>query len=119
MDKKLNIIYKGQEYPLATTLRVAFTVQGQNEHKPYTEVFAGIDDMPVEKQIGIVYASVCAATHTFKTAVPEKDFREDFLDRYNLKDLMDILKSIINGIMGKSDNASEESEEDSEAEGNE
>ena len=29
----------GTEYSLGTTLRVAYKVQGQHNHKPYTEVF--------------------------------------------------------------------------------
>ena len=60
----LSINYMGTDFPLATTLRVAYNVQGQHNHKPYTEVFKDIGDMTVEDQLGIIYCSFKCATLT-------------------------------------------------------
>ena len=53
----LSINYMGTDFPLATTLRVAYNVQGQHNHKPYTEVFKDIGDMTVEDQLGIIWTT--------------------------------------------------------------
>ena len=57
----LNITIGTTEYELATTLRVAYLVQGQNNHKSYVELFQEIDKMTLEQQVGIVYAAFVAA----------------------------------------------------------
>lgn len=101
-------VIDGQEYPLATTLRVAYMVQGQHNHKPYTEVFKGIGDMTVEDQIGILYAAFCCAnpgvqdikTGKMRPQFTRDEFQNYYLDNYNLKDLMDQLQEVIQGIMG-------------------
>lgn len=95
------ITYKGQEYECATTLRVAYLVQGQHNHKPYTEIFNKVGDMTVEDQIGIVYASVQAANKGLTQHIKLRDFIEEYLDEYTLTDLLDQIKEIIEGIMGK------------------
>lgn len=97
----LTVIINGIEYPLATTLRVAYKIQGQHNHKPYTEVFRQMSDMHVEDQIGIMYAAFECANpqETFK--IKRKDFEEYYLDNYNLKDLMNQLQGVIKGIMGE------------------
>ena len=104
-------VIDGQEYPLATTLRVAYMVQGQHNHKPYTEVFKGIGDMTVEDQIGIIYAAFCCAnpsvqdikTGKMRPQFTREEFQNYYLDNYNLKDLMDQLQEVIKGIMGTTD----------------
>lgn len=99
------IMINGEVYPLATTLRVAYKVQGQNNHKPYTEVFQGIAEMPVEKQVGIIYASLTSN----KGSIPmmtEQEFCEYCLDNMNIKELMGLLQEIIKGIMGTEDDES-------------
>ena len=88
----------GKEYPMAATLRVAYKVQGQHNHKSYSKVFAEIGDMTLEDQIGILYAS-------FQVANPEvnltqQQFLNFYLDTANLKVLMDQVKEVIQGIMG-------------------
>jgi len=104
-------VIDGQEYPLATTLRVAYMVQGQHNHKPYTEVFKNIGDMTVEDQIGILYAAFCCAnpgvqdpkTGKMRPQFTREEFQNYYLDNYNLKDLMDQLQGVIKGIMGTTD----------------
>lgn len=97
----LTITIRGNEYELATTLRVAYNIQGQHNHKSYLEIFEDIDKMTLEQQIGIVYASFQAANSDSSKLIKQSDFLNEFLDTYNLKELMDYVQSIIKGIMGK------------------
>ena len=88
----------GVEYTLATTLRVAYQVQGQHNHKPYSKVFADIGDMTIEDQIGILF---CA----FQVGNPDvqmlkQSFINYYLDNMNLKQIMDQLKAVIQEITG-------------------
>lgn len=88
----------GVEYSLATTLRVAYQVQGQHNHKPYSKVFADIGDMCIEDQIGILF---CA----FQVGNPDvqmlkQAFLNYYLDNMNLKQIMDQLKAVIQEITG-------------------
>lgn len=88
----------GVEYPLATTLRVAYKVQGEHNHKPYSKVFADIGDMCIEDQIGILF---CA----FQVGNPDvqmlkQSFINYYLDNMNLKQIMDQLKAVIQEITG-------------------
>lgn len=91
----------GAEYELATSLRVAYKVQGQHNHKPYSEVFSNIGQMKIEDQIGILH---CA----FQVANPDvlmtkQTFTDYYLDHMNLKQIMAQLKSVIQEITGFED----------------
>lgn len=97
----LSINYMGTDYSLATNLRVAYNVQGQHNHKPYTEVFKDIGDMTVEDQLGIIYCAFKCANPD--TIVTREQFQNYLLDNMNLKDMLDVLQGIIQGIMGTSD----------------
>lgn len=88
----------GVDYPLATTLRVAYKVQGQHNHKAYSKVFAEIGDMSLEEQIGILFAAFQVANPEVK--LTQSQFLDHYLDTYNLKVLMDQVKEVIQGIMG-------------------
>ena len=93
----------GAEYELATSLRVAYKVQGQHNHKPYSEVFSNIGQMKIEDQIGILH---CA----FQVANPDvlmtkQTFVDYYLDHMNLKQIMAQLKSVIQEITGFSDDS--------------
>ena len=110
----LTVNIKGAEYPLATTLRVAYKVQGQHNHKSYTEVFKGIGEMHLEDQVGIVYASFECANPSEVFKIKRQDFLEAYLDTYNLKTLMAHIQEIIEGIMGKDFLEEEPAEESSE-----
>ena len=92
---------KEVEYPLATTLRVAYVVQGQHNHKPYTEVFKSIGSMHLEDQIGILYAAFECANPELKNVIKRSDFLESYLDTYNLKTMMEHIQTVIKGIMGE------------------
>ena len=89
------------EYPLATTLRVAYKVQGQHNHKPYTEVFKSIGDMVLEDQIGILYAAFECANPTEVAKIKRQTFLDAYLDTYNIKIMMNHIQTVIKGIMGE------------------
>lgn len=92
-----------QEYALSNKLRVAYRVQGQHDHKPYTEVFSGVGDMPIEDQIGIIYESFWCANPEVRDKISRQQFLEEYLDKYDVKTLMEQLREIIQGIMGVKD----------------
>lgn len=102
MNEKNNLVMtmNGIEYNLGCTLRVAYIVQSYNSHRPYTEVFSEISEMPIEKQIEILYASFTAANKEIADTIPKKAFTDYVLDHYTLEDLMDHIKAIITGITG-------------------
>lgn len=97
----LTVKIKGVEYPLSTKLRVAYKVQGQHNHKPYTEVFKSIGDMVLEDQIGILYAAFECANPDQVFVIKRQDFLDAYLDEYNLKIMMDHIQGVIKGIMGE------------------
>ena len=97
----LTVKMNEREYPLAATLRVAYKVQGQHNHKSYIEVFKGIGEMNLEDQVGIVYAAFECANPEAVREVSKQAFLESYMDTHNLKELMDHIKEIIKGIMGK------------------
>ena len=99
----LTTIINGAEYPLSTTLRVAYKVQGQHNHKPYTEVFKGLGDMTLEQQINILYASFQCANPDQAKFITSQQFLDYYLDTYNLKTVMDQLQAVVKGIMGAED----------------
>lgn len=112
---KPTININGEDFQLATTLRVAFKIQGQNEHKPYARVFQELTDLPVEKQIDMLYASFICANPEQTKVMTDKEFRDYCFDNMTIKDLMDLLQQVIKGIMGISD---EEDTQDSNEEKN-
>ena len=99
----LTVKFKDNEYPLATTLRVAYRIQGQHNHKPYAEVFKSVGDMTLEDQIGIIFASfICGSRFDLEAQkVTRNDFLEEFLDNYTLTEMMGMLQEIIKGIVGE------------------
>lgn len=96
----LTVKINGVEYPLACTLRVAYKIQGQHNHKPYTEVFKNIGDMHLEDQIGILYAAFECANPDQVGLIKRQAFLDSYLDNYNLKIMMNHIQGVIKGIMG-------------------
>lgn len=88
----------GVEYPLATTLRVAYQVQGQHNHKAYSKVFADIGDMTIEDQIGILFCAFQVGNPNVQML--KQSFINYYLDNMNLKQIMDQLKAVIQEITG-------------------
>lgn len=101
----------GTEYELSTTLRVAYKVQGQHNHKPYTEVFRNLGDMSLEQQINILYAAFQCANPQVCAKITAQVFLDYYLDNYTLKAVMQQLQAVVKGIMGEMDEAEAENEE--------
>lgn len=91
----------GVEYPLATTLRVAYLVQGQHNHKPYAEVFKDIGDMTIEDQIGIIYCAFKCANADSTVVISKQSFIDYYLDNFTLREVLNQLQEIVKGIMGE------------------
>lgn len=96
----VSTVINGNEYPLSTTLRVAYKVQGQHNHKPYTEVFKGLGDMPLEQQIDILYAAFQCANPDEAKFITQQKFLDYYLDNYTLTTVMQQLEGVVKGIMG-------------------
>lgn len=116
MAIKTNI--NGVDYELATTLRVAYKVQGQHNHKPYAEVFKDIGNMGIEEQIDILYAAFECANADAKIIMPQQMFRSYYLDNVNLKELMEQLQAVIRGITGDVDESESQGQAVDTVEGN-
>lgn len=116
----LSIEINGTMYDLSTKLRVAYKVQEQNAHKPYTEVFQQIDSMPIEKQIDILYAAFEVANPDQTKIITRKVFLDWYLDECDVSTIMTQLQAIIGGILGKDLTGTETAESipDSESAGN-
>lgn len=97
----MTVCINGVDYALATTLRVAYKVQGQHNHKAYSKVFAEIGDMTLEDQIGILFAAFQVANPEVR--MTQQQFLDYYLDNHNLKVVLDQVKEVIQGIMGVED----------------
>ena len=96
------ITINGTEYPMATTLRVAYLVQGQHNHKPYSEVFQNIGNMSIEDQIGILYCSFSCANPDKSKTMDRLTFQNALLDSpdMTLSKVMKLITELIKSIMG-------------------
>ena len=95
----------GIDYALDTTLRVAYKVQGMNDHKPYSKVFEELGDMLLEKQIEILYIAFQVANPEAARTYSQIQFLNYYLEHFNLKEVMAQLKAVIQGVLGESDEA--------------
>lgn len=95
------VVIEGTTYALSTKLRVAYKVQGQNGHKPYSEIFQQLDGMTVEKQIAILYAAFEVANPEATKEITAQKFLDWYLDNYNISFIMDQLQDVIGGILGQ------------------
>ena len=110
----LQINIQGIEYSLANTLRVAYKVQGCNNHKPYSQVFKEVGDATLEKQIEVLFCAFQVANPN----VPMKfqTFLDHYLDNYTLRDVLAQVKEVVEGIMGKDEDEDKtENSEDTES----
>lgn len=94
------ITIAGVEYPLAATLRVAYKIQGQHNHKPYSDVFSGVGKMPLEQQINILYAAFQVANPEASQTINQQKFLDYCLDNMKLKAMLEMIGELIKGIMG-------------------
>ena len=99
----LTINLNGNEYPMACNLRVAYTLQNQHNHEAYSSILSRVGDMPLEQQIDILYIAFQVANpETAKTFTREM-FRTYILDHdeFNAYVMLDMIKRIVSGILGK------------------
>lgn len=97
----MTINFKGTEYELATTLRVAYKLQGQHNHKSYLAIFDELGQMTIEDQIGIIYASFAVGNPEESKFITKQAFLDYVLDNMDLSYVMDTIQKIIEGVMGK------------------
>jgi hypothetical protein len=109
----------GKTYPLSTKLRVAYKIQGQHSHKPYTEIFSGIDSMTLEQQVNMLYAAFECANPEDAKVINSQKFLDMFLDNYNLAFMMECLQKVISGILGKDISSSATNSADATAQADE
>lgn len=95
---KINI--NGTEYNVAATLRVAYKLQGYNNHKPYMEIIQDIGNMPVEKQIEIMYAAFEVANPEATQIYTLQKFRDYYLDNVTAKELLDQVQAVLSELLG-------------------
>ena len=117
----LTINLNGNEYPLACNLRVAYVLQNQHNHESYSSILSRVGEMPLEQQIDILYIAFQVANpETAKTFTREM-FRTYILDHdeFNAYVMLDMIKRIVSGILGKElsneDTSSESVDVDSES----
>ena len=118
----LTINLNGNEYPLACNLRVAYVLQNQHNHESYSSILSRVGEMPLEQQIDVVYAAFQIANpDTAKTFT--REIRTYVLDHdeFNASVILNIIKDIISGILGKKlpDEPTEEQASDKNAESGE
>ena len=117
----VTINLNGNEYPLACNLRVAYVLQNQHNHESYSSILSRVGEMPLEQQIDILYIAFQVANpETAKTFTREM-FRTYILDHdeFNAYVMLDMIKRIVSGILGKElsneDTSSESVDVDSES----
>lgn len=110
----------GTFYEYASTLRVAYDLQGQFNHKPYMEVFSGMSEMKVEDQLKVLYTAFKVGNPDVAIDITFTKFMNYYFDNFNLKNLLDDIKLFSARMLGKD---SLDDEEDSKGktgiEGNE
>ena len=119
----LTINLNGNEYTLACNLRVAYVLQNRHNHESYSSILSRVGEMPLEQQIDVVYAAFQIANpETAKTFTREM-FRTYVLDHdeFNASVILQMIKKIISGILGKKlpDEAPDETTSDKNAESGE
>ena len=97
------ITLNGMEYELACNLRVAYQIQNQHNHKAYSEILSNVGNMTLEEQLDVLYAAFAVGNKDEAKTISKEAFRTYFLDdpTFNVTSLMELLKAVIAGIMGK------------------
>ena len=108
------IILNGIEYTLASNLRVAYELQGQHNHKSYTQILSSVDEMTIEQQLDMIYIAFKVKNPDDAKTFTKEMFRKYILDsdEFNVTTIMTIISDIIAGILGQdlSENADAPSE---------
>lgn len=105
---KVTTVINNTEFELSTSLRVAYNIQGCHNHKPYAEVFKNIGEMHLEQQLEILFEAFKIANPEVALTFNKKAFQEYYLDHFKLKQVMDQLQGVVQGIMGEDTEAEQE-----------
>lgn len=99
----LTITFNGIEYPLATNLRVAYLLQNQHNHEPYSSILSRVGEMPLEQQLDLIYTAFQVANPDTAKTFTKEMFRTYIFDSvdFNATVIMNLIKGIIAGILGK------------------
>ena len=92
---EVTINYGGSTYPLATTLRVAYAIQGKFNHKPFNQIFQEIDNLGIDGQLKLLYTAFNLANPNVAT---EQEFINYWLDHGNLSAISVTMAKLIEGI---------------------
>lgn len=92
----MTFVYKGTEYTLSDTLRVAYRLQTMHKHESYVNIFEKMGRMPIEKQLQFIYISFDIAN---PNVAKESEFIDWCLDNMGLEQIAGCIESIIDGIM--------------------
>lgn len=97
----MKFMFRGQEFELCTKLRVAFLVQKAHNHQPYTQVFSNMSNMPIEKQLELLWISFreANAEYVLSQGLTLGAFQDELLDESNLTYVLEALTGVVEGIM--------------------
>lgn len=109
----MTFTYKGTEYALSDTLRVAYRLQSMHKHESYVNIFEKMGRMPIEKQLQFIYISFDIAN---PNVAKESDFTDWCLDNIGLEQIAGYIEAIIEGIMYKGLSEEEKKEKKRELE---
>lgn len=92
----MTIMFKDVEYPVADSLRVIYMLQKEFNHKPYLEIFSGMDKMPLEQQVSLLYVAFNLANPGVAT---KGEFLEYVLDNMGMSVFQKKLEELMDAIM--------------------
>ena len=97
------ITLNGIEYTLASNLRVAYELQGQHNHKSYTQILSSVDEMTIEQQLDMIYIAFKVKNPDDAKTFTKEMFRKYILDsdEFTVTTIMTIISDIIAGILGQ------------------
>ena len=97
------IMINGNEYTLARNLRVAYELQGQHNHKSYTQILSEINTMTLEQQLDMIYIAFKVKNPEDAKTFTKEMFRKYILDSddFTVTTIMTLISDIIAGILGQ------------------
>ena len=97
------IMINGSEYTLARNLRVAYELQGQHNHKPYSQILSNVGEMTLEEQLDMLYIAFKIQNPEEARTFTKEMFRKYILDHdeFNVSVIMELIMDIIAGILGQ------------------
>ena len=106
----VTIKLNGIEYSLATNLRVAYLLQNQHNHEAYSSILSRVGEMPLEQQLDLIYVAFQVGNPDTAKTFTKEMFRTYIFDHdeFTAAVVINLIKGIIAGILGKDINDMEE-----------